>query len=63
MQNTDGNDNGETVKSMQIVKQLYNEDGIFAFFNGIVPKLYRAAISHAVTFWVYEISMASLGMK
>ncbi len=53
--------NGERGKGMltsgQITAKLYQAGGVRAFFDGLEPKLARAAIKHAVTFWVYEIVM------
>lgn len=42
---------------MQITEKLYRSGGVKAFFDGLEPKLVRAAVKHAVTFWVYEIVM------
>ena len=42
---------------MQITTKLYRSGGVKAFFDGLEPKLVRAAVKHAVTFWVYEIVM------
>jgi solute carrier family 25 carnitine/acylcarnitine transporter 20/29 len=50
-----------TVKELltwrQITAKLYQAGGVGAFFEGLEPKLARAAIKHAVTFWCYEIFM------
>mmetsp|Transcript_11013 Transcript_11013/g.22427 ORF Transcript_11013/g.22427 Transcript_11013/m.22427 type:complete len:377 (+) Transcript_11013:167-1297(+) len=54
--------NGQKGKGMltsgQITAKLYRAGGVMAFFDGLEPKLARAAIKHAVTFWVYEIVMS-----
>ena len=52
-QNTEG---GEDSKgSFAIAKDLYEVGGISAFYDGLTPKMmYRAAINHAVTFFVYD---------
>lgn len=45
------------LSATQITAKLYRAGGIRAFFDGLEPKLARAAIKHAVTFWVYEVVM------
>ena len=45
---------------MQVTAKLYQNGGVKAFFDGLEPKLVRAAVKHAVTFWVYEIVMNML---
>jgi solute carrier family 25 carnitine/acylcarnitine transporter 20/29 len=42
---------------IRVTKNMYRVGGIRAFFDGLEPKLARAAVKHAVTFWVYEILM------
>jgi solute carrier family 25 carnitine/acylcarnitine transporter 20/29 len=42
---------------MRVTKNMYRAGGIRAFFDGLEPKLARAAVKHAVTFWVYQILM------
>ncbi|KAL3804665.1 hypothetical protein HJC23_008480 [Cyclotella cryptica] len=44
----------------EITGQLYKAGGICAFFEGLEPKLARAAIKHSVTFWSYELMMKLL---
>ncbi|KAL3797888.1 hypothetical protein HJC23_006926 [Cyclotella cryptica] len=44
----------------EITGQLYKAGGIHAFFEGLEPKLARAAIKHSVTFWSYELMMKLL---
>lgn len=66
VQNTDGNnksnnnsnnmgdhDNNNT-STWTIIQQLYQTGGVGAFFDGLTPKLLRAAINHAVTFFLYD---------
>eukprot|EP00584_Thalassiosira_punctigera_P003101 CAMPEP_0172538074 /NCGR_PEP_ID=MMETSP1067-20121228/9544_1 /TAXON_ID=265564 ORGANISM="Thalassiosira punctigera, Strain Tpunct2005C2" /NCGR_SAMPLE_ID=MMETSP1067 /ASSEMBLY_ACC=CAM_ASM_000444 /LENGTH=301 /DNA_ID=CAMNT_0013323495 /DNA_START=483 /DNA_END=1388 /DNA_ORIENTATION=+ len=50
----------ETLNSRQITAKMYRTGGIRAFFDGLEPKLARAAVKHAVTFWVYEVLMSLL---
>lgn len=57
VQNTEG---GESVNSIDVAVQLYNEEGIGAFFNGLTPKMIRASVNHSVTFWVYDLMMRAL---
>ena len=50
----------ELLSSWQVSKKLYRAGGLKAFFDGLEPKLARAAVKHAVTFWVYELLMKFL---
>jgi hypothetical protein len=62
VQNTEG---GRPPKSSrQVAKELYQKKGITAFFDGLTPKMLRAAVNHAVTFFVYQLLMdALLGVR
>jgi solute carrier family 25 carnitine/acylcarnitine transporter 20/29 len=44
----------------QVVQDLYAAGGVGAFYDGITPKLLRAAVFHAVTFWVYDTILPSI---
>ena len=44
----------------KITAKLYKSGGSKVFFEGLEPKLARAAIKHAVTFWCYEVMMKIL---
>lgn len=57
VQNTEG---GDSASAIDIAKQLYQDEGIGAFFNGLTPKMLRASVNHAVTFWVYALMMERL---
>jgi hypothetical protein len=50
-QNTEGGD--KSMSTRQVVDDLYKQGGVGAFFDGLTPKMMRAAINHAVTFFVY----------
>lgn len=54
VQNSDGK---ETYTSFEVTKKLYQEGGVGAFFDGLTPKMLRAAVNHAVCFFVYDIMM------
>ncbi|GAX16418.1 solute carrier family 25 (mitochondrial carnitine/acylcarnitine transporter), member 20/29 [Fistulifera solaris] len=66
VQNTNGNSVDEAGSSTvardtwQVVQDLYAAGGVGAFYNGITPKLLRAAVFHAVTFWVYDTIFPSI---
>jgi Mitochondrial carrier protein len=49
------NTEGDEIPSIQVVKELYESGGIGAFFDGLTPKMLRAAVNHAITFWVYDL--------
>jgi hypothetical protein len=57
VQNTEG---GGSSSAMDVAVKLYNDEGIGAFFNGLTPKMLRASVNHAVTFWVYDLVMSAL---
>lgn len=54
------NDSDQSVESdsnntwMQVVRELYAAGGIGAFYEGMAPKLARAALFHAITFLMYD---------
>jgi len=57
VQNTEG---GDSSSAIDIAVQLYKDEGPGAFFNGLTPKMLRASVNHAVTFWVYDLIMDAL---
>jgi len=70
MQNTQGSDSKSAVGAgagdaslapnanyLQTALFLLNRFGVGVFFDGIQPKLYRAAVNHSVTFYVYDLIM------
>jgi hypothetical protein len=58
VQNTSGEEG--SVSSWSVCRQLYNDGGVRAFFDGLTPKLLRAAVNHAVTFTIYDSIMKSI---
>ena len=56
IQNTAGV-RGEQESAWQVMRQVYAEDGVGAFFDGLTPKLLRAAVNHATTFTIYDLIM------
>ncbi len=48
----------ELLGSWQVGAKLYRAGGLRAFFDGLELKLARAAVKHAVTFWVYKVLMS-----
>lgn len=57
LQNTQGNTQQDSDGAISIIKDLYHEGGIPAFFDGLTPKMLRAAVNHAVTFWVFDVTI------
>jgi hypothetical protein len=55
VQNTAGDK--EQVSSWVVMRQVYATGGVGAFFDGLTPKLLRAAVNHATTWYVYELIM------
>jgi len=60
VQNSDGSGEGSS-SAIDVARELYADGGVNAFFDGITPKMLRAAVNHAVTFSVYDIIMTTLG--
>ena len=66
MQNTQGEaDSGSSIpateKNMwETAVALQEEFGFGIFFDGISPKLLRAAVNHSVTFFVYDYILRSI---
>lgn len=40
---------------IQTAQGLYNKGGVSIFFDGLSPKMLRAAVNHAVTFFTYDL--------
>ena len=40
---------------IQTAQGLYEKGGISIFFDGLSPKMLRAAVNHAVTFFTYDL--------
>ena len=57
VQNTEG---GDSSSALDVAAQLYKDEGIGAFYNGLTPKMLRASVNHAVTFWIYDLMMDAL---
>lgn len=57
VQTRERNSDKDMLTWRQITAKLYRTGGVGAFFEGLEPKLARAAIKHAVTFWCYEVLM------
>ena len=57
VQNSDGSDD---ISGLIVAKQLFEERGIRGFFDGLTPKMLRAAVNHSVTFYVYDIMLRAL---
>jgi len=58
VQNTEGG--ADDSSAIDVAIQLYKDEGVGAFFNGLTPKMLRASVNHAVTFWVYDLMMGVL---
>eukprot|EP00557_Chaetoceros_sp_GSL56_P000076 CAMPEP_0176498880 /NCGR_PEP_ID=MMETSP0200_2-20121128/12597_1 /TAXON_ID=947934 /ORGANISM="Chaetoceros sp., Strain GSL56" /LENGTH=415 /DNA_ID=CAMNT_0017897197 /DNA_START=82 /DNA_END=1327 /DNA_ORIENTATION=+ len=46
-------DGSEDISAWEVTVKLYQECGIGAFFDGLTPKMLRAAVNHSVTFFIY----------
>ncbi len=54
MQNTVGSSE-EAPSMISTAIELGKRGGIGIFFDGLTPKLIRASINHAVTFYVFDL--------
>lgn len=52
MQNTEGNDNDQNF--IKTAATMYQNFGAGVFFDGLTPKCIRAAVNHAITFFVFD---------
>ena len=59
IQNTSGG-KGESLSYFAAANYLRDKFGFGIFFEGIQPKLFRAAVNHSVTFLVYDFIMRSI---
>lgn len=41
----------------KVMRELYEREGVGGFFDGLTPKMYRAMVNHATTFWIYDLIM------
>lgn len=57
IQNTEGN---KAVDLWETTGALYRREGIGGFWNGLTPKMLRAAVNHSVTFFTYDVMMNKL---
>jgi Mitochondrial carrier protein. len=53
-------DGTEDISALEVTVKLYQEGGIGAFFDGLTPKMLRAAVNHSVTFFIYDIIYQAL---
>ena len=53
-------DDGEETDMVNMAIYLKNQYGYGVFYDGISPKLLRAAVNHGVTFYVYEFILKFL---
>jgi hypothetical protein len=64
VQNTEGaaadNNNDVTTTTWDVIGDLFQTGGIGAFFDGLTPKLLRAAVNHSVTFFMYGTIITAL---
>ena len=54
----DGGEDEADSSFVGIARQLWKEGGFWAFWDGLGPKLARAIVNHAVTFFVFDFVCA-----
>lgn len=55
------NNEGDRIANVrETAEALYKSEGISGFWNGITPKMLRAAVNHSVTFFTYDLIMNAL---
>lgn len=57
IQNTEGD---RPTNVWEATGELYRREGIGGFWNGLTPKMLRAAVNHSVTFFTYDLIMNAL---
>lgn len=50
----------ESSSALDVSIQLFQDRGIGGFFDGITPKMLRAAVNHSVTFFIYDFIFSAL---
>jgi len=50
----------ESSSAIDVSIQLFQDRGIGGFFDGITPKMLRAAVNHSVTFFIYDFIFNAL---
>ncbi len=58
IQANDGTEKSSSALDVSI--QLFQDRGIGGFFDGITPKMLRAAVNHSVTFFIYDFIFSAL---
>ena len=53
-----GSDDPSEDTFVRTAQHLYDDGGVAAFFDGLGPKLARAVVHHAVTFYVFALNCA-----
>ena len=53
-----GSDDPSEDTFLRTAQHLYDDGGVAAFFDGLGPKLARAVVNHAVTFYVFDLICA-----
>ena len=59
MQNTEGVGDESSLGFFETGAALYHRFGPGVFYDGISSKVLRAAVNHAVTFFVYDLILSS----
>jgi len=52
--------NSDNLGMLDMAIQLFKSGGLAVFYEGITPKLIRAAVNHSVTFYVYDLITTKL---
>jgi len=50
----------DNLSMLNMAFQLFQSGGLAVFYEGITPKLIRAAVNHSVTFYVYDLITTKL---
>ena len=56
-------DGGRRESAGEVARRLYEAGGAGAFWDGIGPKVARAVVNHATTFFVFENTLAFYGSE
>lgn len=56
-------ESGPSLSIVQVTRDMYDRDGLRAFWDGLDAKMLRAGVNHAVTFLLFDLIMDVFGAK
>uniref|UniRef100_A0A0G4HKR9 Mitochondrial carrier protein n=1 Tax=Chromera velia CCMP2878 TaxID=1169474 RepID=A0A0G4HKR9_9ALVE len=59
-QSTVGGSAEDAKGAIETAREIWDRGGVGAFFDGLTPKLVRAVVNHAVTFFVFDLMLKAM---